>query len=272
MATTSQFRIEYAKQKREIERLTRLIADLEVLNFAGNNANIWSGFTQRNRHRLHTLSRARNRNPNNYNLNNLSRKKTNAEQKTKALLWSYGYLPKRGLNWVQFGGLRAPPTMPWSEVPTFLTSARRRLNGTASVTTLEAHSSMNRFRQKLNNAGILKPVIHGPRRRPIPAATPKRGRYVPESLQEVAWASPNFKFWRNLSNNNFERESQTLDPTLVNLYKRLRARYRYRNRSNPNKPRRYPKLFHEEIERHRRNAAARALQYAAKKWIQRRRK
>ena len=275
MSAGVQFRAEYAKHKREINRLTQLIANLEVLRFAGNNQNIWSGFTGANRHRLHLLNSNVKRNPNKYNLPTLRKKQANASMLAKALLWSYGYIPKRGKNWeggLSHGGA-VPRGMPNNEAANFLSGARRRLTGETLFTTLTGPRAVfSEYRKKISNLGLLKPVIR--RRKPTPS--PRRpaagvGQYVPESLHEIAWSQPRFKLMRNLSNNNFNAISQNLKPELVNHFKRLRARYRYRNKNNLSKVRRYPQMANFALQHYRRQAAARAIQYAGKKWIQRRR-
>lgn len=274
MYARAHFKAEYNKHKRKENRLTQLIANLEVLRFAGNNQNIWSAFTSANRHRLHLLNLNVKRNPAKYNLATLRRKQADASMMAKGLLWAFGYLPKSRNNWIggfSHGG-RIPPGMPLNEAANFLSGARRRLTGETLFSALTPQASFGKWRKKINGTGLLKPVIYGPRKRPSPPRPPAGvGHYVPESLQEIAWSQPRFKTIRNLPNNKFNEISQNLKPELVNHYKRLRARYRYRNKNDPTKVRRYPQLANFALQHYRRQAAARAIQYAGKKWIQRRR-
>jgi hypothetical protein len=216
------------------------------------------------------------RNPNKYNLPTLRKKQAESSNMTKALLWSYGYTPKRGKTWMggfSHGGA-IPPGMPLNEAANFLSGARRRLTGETLFTTLTGpRAAFGEYRKRIGNLGLLKPVVRranspGPY---LPRPAAGRGQYVPESLQEISWSQPRFKAMRNLPNNNFEAISQNLKPELVNLFKRLRARYRYRNKNNLTKVRRYPQMANYALQHYRRQAAARAIQYAGKKWIQKRR-
>jgi hypothetical protein len=271
MSAAAKFREKLERHKKEHNRLEKLIADLEVLKFAGNNKNIWSGFTRANRHRLHVLKLNYNRNPGSFNLNYLQSLKRKEYMLYISLLWAYGYRPKGEKNWVEKNGVYVPSIIPRNEARNFTGAAQARL-GLPSLR-ISKEAKMGWVRRHLTEAGLLKNSVN---KHPRLGGTPARqgagpGRYIPESLQEISWASPRFKIWRNLSNNNFNVISQNLKPELVNLFKRLRARYRWRNKNNLTKVRRYPQMSNYALQHYRRLAAARTIQHAGKRWIQRRR-
>jgi hypothetical protein len=271
MSAAAKFRERLEMHKKELNRLNKLIADLEVLKFAGNNKNIWSGFTRDNRHRLHVLKLNYNRDPSRFNLNNLQRTRKGHFNLYTALLWAYGYRPKGETNWVEKNGVRVPSRIPRNEARAFVGAAQARL-GLPSLR-VQPGSDMSFVRRHLVRAGLLKKAVkrHPPYGGTLARPGAGRGVYVPKSLEEIAWSSPRFKIYHKLSNNNFNKISENLKPELVNLYKRLRSTYRYSNIHDPTKIRRYPQLPSFQLQRYRRLAAARTIQYAGKRWIQRRR-
>jgi predicted RNA-binding protein YlxR (DUF448 family) len=270
MSAAAKFRERLEMHKKELNRLNKQIEDIRTLRNLGNNQNKWAILTPTNRHRLHVLKLNYNRDPSRFNLNNLQRTRKGHFNLYTALLWAYGYRPKGETNWVEKNGVRVPSRIPRNEARAFVGAAQARL-GLPSLR-VQPGSSMSFVRRHLDRAGLLKKTVkkHPPWGGDPPRRAAGRGVYVPKSLEEIAWASPRFKIYHKLSNNNFNKISENLKPELVNLYKRLRSTYRYRNINDPNKVRRYPQLAKYALQHYRRLAAARTIQYAGKRWIQRR--
>jgi len=271
MSAAAKFREKLEKHKKEHNRLEKLIEDIRTLRNLGNNQNKWANLTPNNRHRLHVLKLNYNRNPLRFNLNHLEGQKKSHHGILSILLWAYGYRPKGEKNWVEKNGVRVPHWVPQNEARNYLGAAQARL-GLPSLRVTPG-SKMGWVRRHLTEEGLLKNSVnkHPPWGGTPPRKGAGRGVYVPKSLEEIAWASPRFKFYHKLSNNNFNKISENLKPELVNLFKRLRSTYRYRNIHDPNKVRRYPQLANFALKHYRRLAAARTIQHAGKRWIQRRR-
>jgi len=108
-----------ARNKAESTRLHQLIANLEALETTGENVN-WNNIRPRNAvPRLQALKLARNANPANYTKEKIQKKVANIANKILVSRWMYGYVPKRGVNWVQKKGFWVPPHLPEWEVGEF---------------------------------------------------------------------------------------------------------------------------------------------------------
>ena len=244
-----------AANQAELKRLEQLIANLKFLNTYHNASNsrnwLWywennrgNGLSEPNISRIQNADRARNANPANYTTKKLKKKIANLENKIMVRRWMYGYVPKMGANWVSKLGLRVPPHLPETEVQNF-----RRFTREGIPFALANISKAGPLRNVFAAEGTLKPVSG---KRPVGF---KRERNNIPTLKELAWAAPS-------TNENFETV-KTMNNKQLKLYSKhapvnwtlLKPKPRLRPTAN-------------NIVRQR-NAAARKIQGAAKKYLKR---
>jgi hypothetical protein len=249
-----------AANQAELKRLEQLIANLKFLNTYHNASNsrnwLWywennhgNGLSEPNISRIQNADRARNANPANYTTKKLKKKIANLENKIMVRRWMYGYVPKMGANWVGKLGLRVPPHLPETEVQNF-----RRFTREGIPFALANISKAGPLRNVFAAEGTLKPVVYTARRKPSPAKRPER--HLP-TLKELAWAAKsaneNFETVKTMNNKQLKLLSKegTINWTLLKPKKRTAP------------------LPANNLTKYRRQAAARVIGKAAKKYLKR---
>jgi hypothetical protein len=247
-----------ARNAAEIERLEKLIANLESLNTLGENYINWNAIRPPYAgRRLQALKLARKANPGNYNINKLRKNKRAIGTKRTAHHWMYGYVPKLGANWVGKGGRWVPPNLPLNEVEEFhrIGGPRRRLfNSHGKPLVLNKDVKGEPHRTMFTKEGTLKPAVHTARRKPSPAKRPER--HLP-TLKEFAWAAPS-------TNENFETVK-----TMNNKQLKLFSKHAPVNWTMLKPKKRAAPLPVNNLTKYRREAAARVIGKAAKKYLKR---
>jgi len=247
-----------AANQAEVKRLEQLIANLKFLNTYHNASNspnwLWywennhgNGLSEANIPRIQNAERARNANPANYTNKKLKKKIANLENKIMVRRWMYGYVPKMGANWVSKLGLRVPPHLPETEVQNF-----RRFTREGNPFALANISKSGPLRNVLAAEGLLKPVVYTARRKPSPAKRPER--HLP-TLKELAWAAPS-------TNENFETVK-----TMNNKQLKLFSKHAPVNWTMLKPKKRAAPLPVNNLTKYRRQAAARVIGKAAKKYL-----
>ena len=247
-----------AANQAEVKRLEQLIANLKFLNTYHNASNspnwLWywennhgNGLSEANIPRIQNAERARNANPANYTNKKLKKKIANLENKIMVRRWMYGYVPKMGANWVSKLGLRVPPHLPETEVQNF-----RRFTREGNPFALANISKSGPLRNVLAAEGLLKPVVYTARRKPSPAKRPER--HLP-TLKELAWAAPS-------TNENFETVK-----TMNNKQLKLFSKHAPVNWTMLKPKKRAAPLPANNLTKYRREAAARVIGKAAKKYL-----
>ena len=234
------------RNQAESTRLQQLIANLKALEMLGENVN-WNNIRPRNAGpRLQALKLARNANPANYTKEKLQKKRANLANKILVSRWMYGYVPKRGANWVQKKGFWVPPHLPEREVDAFWHPGHNRAwikGGNPEV--LARGSRPGPMRNVLTAEGLLKPVVHTARRKPSPA---KRSEPHLPTLKELAWkATP----MSTMTNEQLRFMSQMTPMNLMMLKSKKRAQ----------------PLSANNLTESRREVAARRIGRAAKKYL-----
>ena len=248
-----------ARNQAEAVRLHQLIANLKFINKYHNASNspewLWywennhgNGLSEANIPRIQNAQRARNANPANYTKEKLQKKVANLANKILVSRWMYGYVPKRGANWVQKKGFWVPPHLPEWEVGAFQHPGHGRawIKG-GKPAALGVKTTAGHLRNVLTAEGLLKPVSG---KRPVGF---KSERTNLPTLKELAWAAPS-------SNENFETVK-----TLNNKQLKLLSKVGPINWTLL-KPK--PRPTANNIARQR-NTAARKIQGAAKKYLRR---
>ena len=247
-----------ARNTAELRRLRQLEENFDFLNTYTNattaNNNWWlhwennngNGLSEHNIERIKRANRARKANPANYTNNKLHKNLVNIANKIMVRRWMYGYIPKTGANWVAKNGLLVPRYLPDSEVRNF-----RRVGKRPSYTkagkpyALGRNSESGRWRNVLAAEGLLKPVVHTARRKPSPA---KRSEPHLPTLKELAWkATP----MATMTNEQLHFMTQMTPMNLTMLKPKKRA----------------APLAVNNLTKYRREAAARTIGKAAKKYI-----
>jgi len=247
-----------AANQAEVKRLEQLIANLKFLNTYHNASNspnwLWywennhgNGLSEPNIPRIQNAERARNANPANYTNKKLKKKIANLENKIVVQRWMYGYVPKMGTNWVSKLGLHVPPHLPETEVQNF-----RRFTREGNPFALANSSKSGPLRNVLAAEGLLKPVVYTARRKPSPAKRPER--HLP-TLKELAWAAPS-------TNENFETVK-----TMNNKQLKLFSKHAPVNWTMLKPKKRAAPLPANNLTKYRREAAARVIGKAAKKYL-----
>jgi len=264
----SAFQKANATNQAEIKRLEQLIANLQFLNThrprdRRNNYN-WmfhwennhgNGLSEPNIERIQLANRERKTNPGNYNINKLQKNKYAIGTKRTARHWMYGYVPKVGANWVAKRGRWVPPNLPVNEVEEFhrVGGPRRRLfNSRGNPLVLNKAAKGDLWRSVLAKEGSLKPVSGK-----IPVGfTPKKPvRSFLPTLKELAWAAKS-------SNENFETVK-----TMNNKQLKLLSKVGPINWTLLKPKKRAAPLPANNLTKYRREAAARVIGKAAKKYL-----
>ena len=249
----------------ETKKLKQLIENLKFINKYHNASNspewLWywennhgNGLSEANIPRIQNAERARNANPANYTFPKLQKKLINLGNKTVIRRWIYGYLPKVGVNWVEKKGFKVPPHMPEWEIRNF------RRFGKPGVWTskygnpiaLGQNAKSGNRRNVFTAEGTLKPVVYTARRKPSPAKRPER--HLP-TLKELAWAAKS-------SNENFETVK-----TMNNKQLKLLSKVGPINWTMLKPKKRAAPLPANNLTKYRRQAAARVIGKAAKKYL-----
>lgn len=243
------------RNEAEKDRIYKLIESLKFINNYHNasNSNNWLSYWENNNGhglseeqiaRIQNANRARKANPENYTFNKLYKKIAKLQEKIFSRQLMYGYLRKPGKNWVHKKGLPVPHHLPNWEAEKF---SRVRKPGTLTrsgkVITLGQNFPSGNWRNVLTAEGLLKPASG---KRPVGF---KAERTNIPSLKELAWkATPmanmtneQIKFMTQFSPMNLtllKPKKFTIPPSILNISKQ-------------------------------RNAAARKIQGAAKKYLSR---
>ena len=237
----------------EANRLHQLIANLQLINNAtrASNSGNWlavvgNGLSPEVHARVKRANQARKANPANYTKEKLQKKVANLANKILVSRWMYGYVPKRGANWVQKKGFWVPPHLPEWEVDAFWHPGHGRAwikGGKQEV--LARHSMSGPMRNVLTAEGLLKPVVHTASRKPSPA---KRSEPRLPTLKELAWkATP----MSTMTNEQLKFMSQMTPMNLMMLKPKKRAQ----------------PLSANNLTESRREVAARRIGRAAKKYL-----
>lgn len=249
-----------ARNKAEANRLRKLIVNLQFINNAArasNNGN-WRSVmdtTEIDPALLASLTRAnqaRKANPANYTKEKLQAKLQNLKTKSLAARWMYGYVPKRGANWVLKNGFWVPPHLPEWEVRSFWHAAgiphKRAWIEKGKPVILSHNTKLSAPLRNLFTAeGLLKPVVHTARRKPSPAKRP--APHLP-TLKELAWAATPLS---SVPNKTLKwMAEQNLTPVNLTMFKP-------KKRAQP--------LSANNLTESRREVAARRIGRAAKKYL-----
>jgi hypothetical protein len=239
-----------ARNKAESNRLHQLIANLQLINngarFPGGWLSVTGGLSGRNIERIKRANQARKANPANYNKEKLQKKVANLATKTLVSRWMYGYVPKRGANWVKKNGIWVPPHLPEWEVHSFWNPGHGRswIKG-GELQYLATHSRSDHWRNVLAAEGLLKPAVHTARRKPSPV---KRSEPHLPTLKELAWAATPMS---TMTNEQLKFMSQMTPMNLMMLKPKKRAQ----------------PLSANNLTEVRREVAARRIGRAAKKYL-----
>lgn len=243
-----------ARNQTEAKRLHQLIANLQLINNAtrASNSGNWlavvgNGLSEPNITRIQNANRARKANPANYTFPILKKQLANLANKTLILRWMYGYVPRAGANWVKKGGLLVPPHIPEWEADNFRREVAPGWRGA-----LGRNTKSGNWRNVFTAEGLLKPAVHTARRKPSPAKRPER--HLP-TLKELAWAAPS-------SNENFETAK-----TMNNKQLKLLSKVGPVNWTMLKPKKRAAPLPANNLTKYRRQAAARVIGKAAKKYL-----
>ena len=236
----------------EANRLHQLIANLQLINngarFPGGWLSVTGGLSGQNIERIKSANSARKANPSNYTKEKLQKKVENLANKILVSRWMYGYVPKRGANWVKKNGIWVPPNLPEWEVHSFWHAGqghkRASIKG-GQLQSLATHSRSGHWRNVLAAEGLLKPAVHTVRRKPSPA---KRSERQLPTLKELAWkATP----MSTMTNEQLKFMSQMTPMNLMMLKPKKRAQ----------------PLSANNLTEARREVAARRIGRAAKKYL-----
>jgi hypothetical protein len=231
------------RNTRELDRLRRLIGNLQKLNNVTNNWNDsrWlNEFEERNINHFKALYAARKRNPAAYNISKLRQNRRELLNKQQARRVAYGYVPKMRSNWTTHGGQPAPPSIPRWEVMRF----RRNIRA------MPTNFNSGRFRNAFTKEGTLKAPSG---KKPVPFVPKKPVRGFVPTLKELAWKAKS-------SNENFETVK-----TMNNKQLKLLSKVGPFNWTAMKPKRRANPLPNNNVTRYRREAAARVIQRTVKR-------
>lgn len=239
----------------EANRLHQLIANLQLINngarVPGGWLSVTGGLSGRNIERIKRANSVRKANPANYTKDKLQKKLVNLANKLLVARWMYGYVPKRGANWVYKNGFWVPKHLPDWEVRSFWHTGqgghkRAWIKG-GKQEVLASHSLSGPMRNVLTAEGLLKPAVHTARGKPSPA---KRSEPHLPTLKELAWAATPLS---SVPNNTLKwMAEQKLTPVNLTMFKP-------KKRAQP--------LSANNLTEVRREVAARRIGRAAKKYL-----
>ena len=249
-----------AANQAEVKRLEQLIANLKFINAYHNASNspnwLWywenntgNGLSEDNIARIQRASRAREANPANYNIKKLQNNKNNISKRRTVRYWMYGYVPKSRANWVRREGYIVPPNLPASEINAFRRVGKSKglVGSHGGPMILSTKSSSGHWRNAFTAEGTLKPAVYTARRKPSPAKRPEP--HLP-TLKELAWKTTPMS---TMTNEQLRFMSQMTPINLTFLKPKKRA----------------APLPANNLTKYRRQAAARVIGKAAKKYLKR---